>query len=89
MKNNCMQQYILVGVIASHVLNLAKLRNLIMRQAKIYFCTSLILCSLWLAASQTGTGSLSVESQQELLNAHNFFRGIVNPPASNMERMVR
>ena len=61
-----------------------------MRQDKIYFCTSfLILCSLWLAAGQTGTGSLSVESQQELLNAHNFFRGIVDPPASNIQRMVR
>ena len=29
-----------------------------------------------------------MEAQLELLNAHNFFRGIVAPPASNMERMV-
>lgn len=31
---------------------------------------------------------LSSQDKQELLNAHNHFRGIVNPPASNMEKMV-
>ena len=53
-----------------------------------YFIASVICCSLLLyrAAGQT---SLSSEDQQELLNAHNHFRGIVSPPASNMERMVR
>lgn len=41
---------------------------------------------LWYTVSaQT---SLSNQDQQELLNAHNHFRGIVNPTASNMERMV-
>ena len=52
-----------------------------------YFLAGVICCSLLLyrAAGQT---SLSSEDQQELLNAHNHFRGIVSPHASNMERMV-
>ena len=37
------------------------------------------------ASCQTG---LSSQDEQELLNAHNHFRGIVDPPASNMEQMV-
>ena len=57
-------------------------------ESKVYLCVSLILCSLWLAAGQTGMGSLSMEARQELLDAHNLFRGIVAPPASNMQRMV-
>lgn len=32
--------------------------------------------------------SLSSQDQQELLNAHNHYRSIVSPSASNMERMV-
>lgn len=32
--------------------------------------------------------SLSAEDKQELLDAHNMFRGMVNPPATNMLRMV-
>ena len=31
---------------------------------------------------------LSNREKQELLDAHNHFRGIVDPPASNMEEMV-
>ena len=65
-----------------------KTKTINSRQAKVYFCICQILCTLRLAASQTGMGSLSMEAQQELLNAHNFFRGIVAPPASNMETMV-
>ena len=33
--------------------------------------------------------SLSSADNQELLDAHNMFRGMVNPPATNMLRMVR
>ena len=32
--------------------------------------------------------SLSAEDKQELLDAHNMFRGMVSPPATNMLRMV-
>ena len=65
-----------------------KTKMINIRQAKVYFCICQILCTLRLAASKTGMGSLSMEAQQELLNAHNFFRGIVAPPTSNMEKMV-
>lgn len=37
------------------------------------------------ASSQT---SLSAADKQELLDAHNLFRGMVDPPASNMQRLV-
>ena len=33
--------------------------------------------------------SLSSADKQELLEAHNMFRGMVNPSATNMLRMVR
>lgn len=31
---------------------------------------------------------LSEADTQELVDAHNFFRGMVDPPASNMQRVV-
>ena len=43
---------------------------------------------LWYPLTVSAQTSLSSQDQQELLNAHNHFRGIVNPSASNMERMV-
>ena len=43
------------------------------------------LLNVHLASCQTG---LSDRDKQELLNAHNHFRGIVDPTASNMEEMV-
>ena len=49
---------------------------------------TLFLCSLLLNQA-SGQTSLSSQDQQELLNAHNHFRGIVDPTASNMERMVK
>ncbi len=42
-----------------------------------------ILCNG--AQGQTG---LSASDKDELLIAHNYFRGIVDPIAANMERMV-
>lgn len=43
-----------------------------------------MLCS-W-ADCQT---KLTTSDEEELLNAHHYFRGRVNPLATNMERMVR
>ena len=34
------------------------------------------------------TGQLTESDKQDLLEAHNRFRGEVDPPASNMQRMV-
>ena len=31
---------------------------------------------------------LAEDDVQQIVNAHNFFRSIVEPPASNMQRMV-
>ena len=65
--------------------------NIIMvNAAHLYFGVCMFLCidTLWLAANQTGTGSLSMEAQLELLDAHNTFCGMVDPTASNMQRMV-
>lgn len=50
----------------------------------IYMYSSL----LWYPFTVSAQTSLSNQDQQEVLNAHNHFRGIVNPTASNMERMV-
>ena len=52
-----------------------------------YNLAVVILCSLLLNQVSAQTG-LSAQDQQELLDAHNHFRGIVNPTASNMETMV-
>ena len=45
-----------------------------------------LLLSVRLSVCQTG---LSSRDEQELLSAHNYFRGIVDPTASNMEQMVK
>lgn len=50
-----------------------------------YLTTVFILGFVDQALCQT---SLSSQDQQELLNAHNHYRSIVSPSASNMERMV-
>ena len=39
-------------------------------------------------SSVCGQNSLSEADQQEILEAHNRFRSMVDPPASNMRRMV-
>ena len=46
------------------------------------------LFCLFAIPSVCGQTSLSEAEQQELLDAHNRFRGMVDPPASNMRRMV-
>lgn len=39
---------------------------------------------------QTGTPiPLTGDDIQQIVDGHNFFRSIVEPPASNMQRMVR
>ena len=50
-----------------------------------YLATVICLGYVDQAMCQT---SLSSQDQQELLNAHNHYRSIVSPSASNMERMV-
>ena len=35
-----------------------------------------------------GQSGLSKLDEQEILDSHNYFRGLVTPTASNMERMV-
>ena len=49
--------------------------------ANLFVC----FCFVYQASCQT---SLSSQDQQELLNAHNHYRSIVAPTASNMEGMV-
>ena len=53
-----------------------------------YLAIVVILCCGFVDESWCQT-SLSSQDQQELLNAHNHYRGLVNPTASNMQRMVR
>ena len=53
-----------------------------------YLAIVVILCCGFVDESSCQT-SLSSQDQQELLNAHNHYRGLVNPTASNMQRMVR
>ena len=36
----------------------------------------------------SGQNSLSAEDIQELLDAHNMFRGMVDPPGNNIQRLV-
>ena len=47
----------------------------------------LLLC-LGTISSVCGQNSLSEADSQELLDAHNRFRSMVDPPATNMRRMV-
>lgn len=53
------------------------------------FClqiTALLLALVYVAHGQ-GSG-LSEEEQEEILNAHNYYRRIVDPIATNMLKMV-
>ncbi len=51
-----------------------------------FLCACVVLGTVVLqAAAQT---SLTEEDRQELLDVHNDLRGMVNPPARNMLRMV-
>ena len=47
----------------------------------------LLLCLVTIS-SVCGQNSLSEADSQELLDAHNRFRSMVDPPATNMRRMV-
>jgi len=47
----------------------------------LFFCLLAI-------SSVCGQNSLSEADRQELLDAHNRFRSMVDPPATNMRRMV-
>jgi len=48
----------------------------------------LLLCLVALP-SVCGQNSLSEADKQEVLEAHNRFRRMVDPPATNMRKMVR
>ena len=47
-----------------------------------------ILCVSFGCACVSAQTSLSEADKQELLDAHNLFRSKVDPPATNMVRMV-
>ncbi len=47
-----------------------------------------LACSCALPVVTAQTSGLSDEEQVEVLNAHNHFRGMVTPVATNMEKMV-
>ncbi len=47
---------------------------------------ALVCCALPAAFAETG---LTEEEEAEILRAHNHFRGMVQPVATDMERMVR
>ena len=48
-----------------------------------------ILCLLTVSLFTFASAQLSEEEQQEILRAHNTYRGQVDPIATNMEEMVR
>ena len=48
----------------------------------------LALCCFLLLGRVNGQTGLSESDKQTVLTAHNQFRGMVSPTASNMERMV-
>ena len=49
----------------------------------------LLVCWTLRTAAGQGTAIPITDSDiQQIVDAHNFFRGIVDPPASNMQRMV-
>lgn len=48
-------------------------------------CSSLYTCEVSVVSAQSGLSELDM---QELLDAHNLFRSIVDPPATDMQRMV-
>jgi hypothetical protein len=55
-----------------------------MRSLELLFCVVSMLVFLGLA-----NASLSDEEKEEIVRAHNFYRGRVDPVATNMEQMVR
>ena len=55
--------------------------------SKWLFC-GLLLVALAMSCVN-GQGGLSDDEKAEILNAHNYFRGQVDPIAANMLRMVR
>ena len=47
-----------------------------------------LLLLLALVCSVRGQQTLDAEEQEEILNAHNYYRSIVDPIASNMLKLV-
>ena len=51
------------------------------------------LCGVLIVVALSSCGihgqGLDEEEQQEILNAHNYYRGLVDPLATNMLKMVR
>ena len=54
----------------------------------VYSCFFPLLELLLLLGVAHAQTPLSKEDKQEILDAHNRLRGMVDPPATNMERMV-
>lgn len=66
-----------------------KLRTNPMSFTKLFQIILLTLC--WTLRTTTGQGTaipLSDGDIQQIVDAHNLFRGMVEPPASNMQRVV-
>ena len=55
---------------------------------KMSFCFFLALLSMSIIRANGGGPLLSTREEQELLTIHNYLRSIVNPTATNMQRMV-
>jgi len=47
-----------------------------------------VLLLMALICSVQGQQTLSEEEQEEILNAHNYYRSLVDPIATNMLKMV-
>ncbi len=47
-----------------------------------------VLVFLLGVASVMSTSGLTDDEKKEVLNAHNYYRGLVDPVASNMQRVV-
>ena len=47
-----------------------------------------LLCLVAVVWVQPASGKLSSDQKEEILNAHNYYRGRVDPIATNMLRMV-
>lgn len=45
--------------------------------------------ALWMLGSSLTTATLTSKQKEEILNAHNYYRGHVDPIATNMLKMVR
>ena len=50
--------------------------------------SSILLLLLAVACSVRGQQTLSEEEAKEILNAHNYYRSLVDPIASNMLKLV-